>query len=441
LVIKLIDVTTDVLNFSYEEGLSLILGEYTSDIRFTADGIFRRAVPPTCPNCGIQMNRNGYNTYCKQGLGSVKIGRYICPFCGGFYEENRSFWEKLKKEFFDVLDAICQRLRLYHVSYRGISSIMELIFPRGKDTIYNAVADSIEKTVMPPVEDIQIVLYDEQHPKKGRTQKFRLTLLDGVTGRPIAEELYDTKDPETIELFLTKYLDPTKHTFVVTDLYPSYPGVFEEFFGDNLIHQFCLLHLNKLIVGDFPKNTTFEQELMKYRLLNIFYNRDAEIEVLRSMAKEEQAMKVRGEKEYRTWLKKEMAVFRRFLHDQELKRRREKKNLEQRPYLEALEIFNALMEEIDSFEKHVQKRLRRIEQNWEHFTAFYFVKGAPATNNRIENYYSTSLKTHRKKQFRTDRGIENQMKLSAMKRAGLLDGCKKPLLKAFSMFIPFLRFG
>lgn len=173
MVIQLIDVTTNVLNFSYEEGLSLILGEYTSDIGFTADGIFRRAVPPLCPNCGTQMNR--------------------------------SFWKKLKKEFFDVVDAICQRLRAYHVSYRGISSILELIFPRGKDTIYNAVADSIEKTIMPPVEDIQIVLYDEQHPKKGRTQKFRLTLLDGVTGRPIAEELYDTKDPETIELFLTKY--------------------------------------------------------------------------------------------------------------------------------------------------------------------------------------------------------------------------------------------
>jgi hypothetical protein len=48
------------------------------------------------------------------------------------------------------------------------------------------------------------------------------------------------------------------------------------------------------------------------------------------------------------------------------------------------------------------------------------VNGAPATNNPLETYYSTSLKTHRKKQLRTDRGIENQMKLPAMKRAGLL---------------------
>jgi hypothetical protein len=180
---------------------------------------------------------------------------------------------------------------------------------------------------------------------------------------------------------------------------------------------------------------------MKYRLLNIFYNRNAEIEVLKGMAEEEQAMKQRGEKEYRAWLIKQRARFRQFLHDQELKRRREKKNLEQRTYLEALKLFDALMAEIDSFEKPVQKRLRKIEKNWEHFTAFYFVEGAPATNNLIENYYSTSLKTHRKKQLRTDRGIENQMKLSAMKRAGLLSGCKKRLLEVFLRFFPFLSPG
>jgi len=164
-----------------------------------------------------------------------------------------------------------------------MSDIMELIYPQGKDAIFNTFADSVEKTVIQPIEDFQIVLYDEQHPKKGRTQKFRLSLLESVTGQPIAEELHESKNPATITAFLTKYLAPSKRTFVV-----------------------------------------------------------------------------------------------------------------------------------------------------------YFVKGAQATNNGLENYYSTSLKTHRKKQLRSDRGIENQMKLSAMKRAGLLGRCKKILLEAFLMFIPFL---
>nr|QNO50021.1 hypothetical protein MMAJBCMK_00003 [Methanosarcinales archaeon ANME-2c ERB4] len=214
---------------------------------------------------------------------------------------------------------------------------MELIFPRGKDTIHNDFTNSVESVYIPPIGDIQIVHYDEQHPKMGRTQKFRLTLLDGVTGRPIADKLYDDKSPETIKTFLKAHLDPTKQTFVVTDLYSSYPGVFGKFFGENLIHQLCLLHLNKLIVGDFPKHGTIEQELMKYRMLNIFYNRDAEIEVLEGMAKEEQMMILKGDSKYMAWLKSNMSIFRQFVHEHELKRRRKDENLLQRTFFRGCE--------------------------------------------------------------------------------------------------------
>ena len=437
----MVSVNTNLNNFSHWGLMRTIFGEYSSDYVYTAYGIFRRAVPPLCLKCGTQMNHNGYNTYGKKGLGSVKIGRYICPSCYEPCEEERSFWENLKGDFFGVLARIYQLMRLHHVSYHGISDILGLIHPQGKDTIFNAFTASVERTVIPPLEDIQIVLYDEQHPKRGRTQKFRLTLLDGVTGRPIGEKLYDTKDPATILSFLALYLDPTKRTFVVTDLYSSYPGVLKKFFGKNLIHQLCLLHLNKRIVLDFPTNTTIEQELMKYRLLNIFYNRDAEIKFLRGMVEEEQVMNQGDKKEYRMWLRKQRAIFRDFVHDQELERRRKKRKMVQRPYIEALRVFDELMGKIASFEKHVQKRLRKIKRKWELFTAFYFVKGAPATNNGVENYYSTSLKTHRKKQLRSDRGLDNQIKLSAMKRAGLLGRGKKSLLEAFLMFIPFLDSG
>jgi len=43
-----------------------------------------------------------------------------------------------------------------------------------------------------------------------------------------------------------------------------------------------------------------------------------------------------------------------------------------------------------------------IEKNWEKFTSFYFIEGTPATNNRLKNYYSTGLKTQRKKQERAE---------------------------------------
>jgi len=64
-----------------------------------------------------------------------------------------------------------------------------------------------------------------------------------------------------------------------------------------------------------------------------------------------------------------------------LERKHQTQNLEQRPYFEALEVFNELMEEIDSFDLPLQKRMWVIEKNWEKFTAFYFIEGAPANNN------------------------------------------------------------
>ncbi len=70
--------------------------------------------------CSTRMNYNGYNVYTKQGLGCVKIGRYVCPVCNGSFEEERGFWESLKNEFFTVLDRLFQVLRVNHVSFRGI---------------------------------------------------------------------------------------------------------------------------------------------------------------------------------------------------------------------------------------------------------------------------------------------------------------------------------
>jgi hypothetical protein len=65
---------------------------------------------------------------------------------------------------------------------------------------------------------------------------------------------------------------------------------------------------------------------------------------------------------------------------------------------------------------------------------------APAINNALGNYYLTSLKTHRKKQLAVT-GIEDQMKLSALKRSGILARPRRTLLDAFFMFIPFLNSG
>jgi len=426
-------------NLSDVPNLTNTFGMFGNEFEYTVSGIFRRIKAPQCPECDNTTVHNGFNQYTKKGLGIIKIGKYLCKHCGKMLEEQRTAWEKIKTELFSHLGQIYQMLRLNHVSYQAISDIMDLIFSRSKGTVFREFNKTMEDVEIPQLKNVYIVHYDEQFPKEGRCQKFRLTLLDAKTKQKLADELFDDKSSETIKQFLISKLDTTEPIFIITDFGTSYPKVLKEVFGDKLLHQYCLMHLNKLIVNDFPRKTTMAQELLKYRLLNIFYNREKEIEMLRQLESEEREI-IQNEDVYKAWIKKAKNEFYRFVHELELSRRRNKENIEINSLDIAEKNFNELFNEIGSFEVAIQKRLEMIKKHWKNLIMFHFVEGAPATNNAIENYYSTSLKTHRKKQFRTDRGIINQIQLTSMKRAGMFDELKPTLIERFLAFIPFINY-
>ncbi len=434
----MVTISSTFKNISEIPNLLNVFGNFGNDYEYTATSIFRRIKPPQCPECNNTMVHNGFNQYTKKGLGTIKIGKYLCKHCGKMFEEQRTAWEKIKTVLFSHLGQIYQMLRLNHVSYQAISDIMDLIFSRSKGTVFREFNKMMEAIEVPQLKAVYIVHYDEQFPKEGRCQKFRLTLLDAKTKQKIADELFDDKSPDTIKQFLISKLDTSEPIFIVTDFGTSYPKVLKEIFGDKLLHQYCLLHLNKLIVKDFPKKTTMAQELLKYRLLNIFYNREKEIEMLRQLEAEEREI-IQNEEVYKAWIKKVKNEFYRFVHELELERRRKKENIEINSLDKAEKNFNDLLNEQNSFDITVQKRLKMIKEHWKNLIMFHFVEGAPATNNAIENYYSTSLKTHRKKQFRTDMGIINQLQLSSMKRAGMFNEIKPTLLERFMAFIPFIN--
>jgi hypothetical protein len=258
-------------------------------------------------------------------------------------------------------------------------------------------------------------------------------LLNYETGIPIAEELFDNKDDETINAFLRKHLDTEKEIVIITDCDRRYPNIFKEIWGNKVVHQKCLLHLNKLVVKDFGKNNSLQNEYNKYLILNIFYNRQRELKFLERLIKKQSKKRFETAKEKREWVKKAKQKFRNYVKELENARRRKGKNLTQRKLFKAKEIFEELWKQKNLFPKKAKARLRMIKKNWNYFTAFYHIKGCPATNNKIENYYSTSLKTHRKKQLRTDKGIENHMKLSALKRMQDLAKPEKTLLEIYGL--------
>ncbi|MGP8322947.1 MAG: hypothetical protein ACT6FG_02985 [Methanosarcinaceae archaeon] len=193
--------------------LQNIFSEFGNEYEYTENKIFRQINPPSCPICYHEMVHNGYNSYTKKGIGIIKIGKYTCKQCHENLEEDRSVWEQLKTLFIDLLGELYQTLRLNHVAYNAISRLMRLIFPQSKSTIFREFNRSMENTEIPPLENVLIVHYDEQFPKEGRTQKYRLTLLDAKTKRPVADELFDKKDPETIKQFLLANLDMLRTSY------------------------------------------------------------------------------------------------------------------------------------------------------------------------------------------------------------------------------------
>lgn len=423
-------------NFSELPSLLYLFDSFDNDYEYTTRGVFRRKTPPACPVCSTPMVHNGYNPYTKQDLGKINIGRYKCSNCGNTQEEDRSFWENLKTLLFDSFNNFFQILRYHSVSYDGISDIMDFIYPRSKSTILRAFNKKMEQENIPKSKNIRIVHYDEQHPKEGRCQKYRLTILDAKTQRTVADELFEDKSPETIKKFLRKNLDTSEPVFIVTDFDKRYPDVLREVFGEKLVHQYCLMHLNKLIVSDFSKKTTIEQELLKYRLLNIFYNRENEIKFLEELLSEELNV-IMNEEKHQEWSNKAIKEFNQFRYKLKLKRKRKKENLPLNSLEKAKYNFNKLMENIRTYDEVIQKRLWMINKYWFNLTLFHYLPGAPATNNPIESYYSKSLKTDSKKQFRTDKGIENKIKLTQMRRSNLLKKPQKSFLELFRLFIPF----
>lgn len=418
-------------NFNdFEQLLNLLPA--SDKYEFTAKKVFRLRERITCA-CGECMVHNGFDFVRKKGFGKAKIGKQLCKGCRAQYHEDKSFWKKLLADWQDTITSLILLLRDSHVAWDIIKKLMSFLIPCSKGKAMSLFNNRMEPYEYPQ-DNYLIVNYDEQHPKKGRIQQYRLTLLNYQTKVPIAEGLFDNKDEATIEAFLRTHLDVERELVIITDCDRRYPKIFKKLWGEKVIHQKCLLHLNKLVSKDFGKNMTLLNLYNKYLILDIFYNRKKELKFLERLLKKQHKQTFATNKEKQTWVKLARKKFYEYVKKLENQRRKNGKNLLQRPLWKAKKNFETLWEQQALFPKKAQERLRMIKNNWIYFTAFYAVKNCPATNNAIENYYSTSLKTHRKKQLRTTKGILNHMKLTALKREQPFSTPKKTLLEIYGKF-------
>ena len=258
-------IATNFLNLPFANEIMDAFKEYSNKYEFTANGVFRRITPLACPQCGKHMSHNGYNKYDILGLAIIKLGRYRCEKCNMNSQEENIFLDNIRVECSKVLEGLCQVLRNHDVSYEGISDVMNYLVPQGKDTICRKFSNSVASVQLPETSPIQIIHYDEQHPKAGRSQKFRLTLLNGVSHEVIAEELSDNKSQDAIKPFfknnLKEIIEKSMPVFVVTDLGKGYAELIAEVFNGKAMHQYCIFHLNQNIAKEFSKNASMKDEL------------------------------------------------------------------------------------------------------------------------------------------------------------------------------------
>ena len=176
---------------------------------------------------------------------------------------------------------------------------------------------------------------------------------------------------------------------------------------------------------------------MKYRFLNIFYNREKELAFIKALLDEEVNARTDPDINYRKWLKCSRRKVRKYIHSLKKARRRAGENLPQRSCEDARGKMRELINEYNDLPEHLQKRLKMIAKNWDKFSAFYKLPDAPGTNNRIENFYSRSAKTHRKKQFRADSGVEGRLKLTILRINGFFSSAGLSLSELYWRFQPF----
>ncbi len=327
------------LNNFLDFKLLLTLFPASNEYEFTSKKVFRSKKRVIC--CEQEMVHDGYDFVRKKGFGKAKVGKQICTKCGKQHHEDKSFWKKLLSNWQETITSFILTLRDSHVSWDVTSKLLSFILPCSKGKAMYLFDKEVEQFEYPQ-ENFIVVNYDEQHPKRGRMQKFRLTLLDYKTKVPIADELFDNKNDETIKEFLKKHLDTSKEIIIITDCDRRYPQIFKDLWGKKVIHQKCLLHLNKIIVKEFGNSRTLLNEYNKYKLLNLFYNRDEELKFIERAMRKLERKKFLSDKDRKEWMRQQLNKFRDYVKTLENTRRREKKNLQQRPLWKAERLFKEL---------------------------------------------------------------------------------------------------
>lgn len=423
-------------------------------------------ISPVCPHCNSQWIVNNGNDISKnkviKELGIViKRGKFLCKNCGmtwtTHYKDAELFVEQYRQMIYIEVFSLC----LKDLSLDDISEHISIMFDdkisyEWVRQIYLKAARAIEKKKVLGASGI--FHYDDQFIKINGKRHFRVVVIDAVTNKVIFDETVEDKAIETLKDKLNMKMLPYHKEVFIIDLAKGYPEMLKDLFPGVKI-QWCIFHLNKLIVGNFEgykkKNKQGKivlpllEQYNLYRMLNLFLNHEVECNYL-----EQQLKKLTQKKEilkgcgcyeesgeiipnYEMQLLYDFYEFRKGL--KKYRRKNPSKYLLRYNKAETIANLEKVEQEIGFFPKKVQARIKMIRKNFQRFTLFQENPLVPPTNNTIEQYNSATLQKTEKKRFRTVESAELRLKTVREMWNGTLKEIKFSFLNFLQIFARVIK--
>lgn len=412
-----------------------------------------------CPICGNKCSYNGSNNsgnIVSRSIDSFfKKGQQYCKYCDKTCQIENEFVDSVKNDLDQMILSVALSLRKIFTSYPDISKHISEVYGI-------SISESTLKTIcekrLYDFNDLEIDFvveddfygYDEQYLSIGGKKSYRIVIFDFKNNRPIYEAKHENLTKEALKSILKEvFPDKTPMGFVF-DMKTMYPDAFKEVFGKRIKLQYCVFHLNKLILDEYQKALRVGKKVKwnlihcrnMYSLFDIFYDRKQELDLIETLEKELNRYneKLKGIEDIdayfknvlfskncktrenkiayctRLYEKELMAVFREHLHNEKLRRRREKTGLKPRTKDDARSRLDKIIRMSAYYPKALQKRIQKINDNFDMFTGS---NGAYLTNNMLEGFFGSTLKKFRKKEFHSNEGLKNYFVFRKIKQAGI----------------------
>lgn len=419
----------DLINLSIYHQLGL----FDRNVTISTAGIIHTERVP-CNICGELCNYNGSSNkgmhiFSKSSGSSLRKGQQFCPNCNITIQVKNNWIDNMIDSFNQFL--ISQILSLsMNLSEEEIMNHLEdtISIKISKSTVHNIITSSNEE-----FENLEFEYeikdhfygYDEQFLKINGKRAYRLVFFDLKENKIIYEGIHYKFSKKILKQVLIDVFGDTKPKGFVVDMRLEYPNAFKEVFGRKIKVQFCIFHLNKLILKEYKDSLKIGKDVKwtlmdyynMYCLFNIFYVRTFELKILKRLMNhfkdfkkfltddkikfyvEKYKIKVKSIEMQKFKVieiieKKLMKAFRKILHDKKNLRKRQGKNLKVRTIESAKQIFNEIYKQKKIHPKKIEKRIERIKINFEYFIAS---EGEVLTNNKLEGLFGATLKKFRKK--------------------------------------------